>query len=147
MNKIIFNNDFPEIIKPQVGSILNDFDWLLPAWLQTLYVGYHADEQEASAYISVNKDYRFANLKVCGHWVNESAELQKEQILHELIHLYNVPIKRYALDMFEIHCEGGKDGVIYKMIKNQLVSKNESATSDMTFALMNKFHHADKPAQ
>lgn len=137
MTQIVFCNNFPILARASVETALHDFRWILPVWLQRLYVGYHADEQEAAAYIQVEKDYRFANLKVCGHWIEAPADLQKEQLLHELIHLYNVPVKNFALEQIDSLC-GEADEKLFKLIKSELVAKNEAATADLTFALMNK---------
>ncbi len=141
MAEIIFYKDFPVLLRETVSVAINDFSWLFPVWLQRLYVGFHPDEEDASAYMTIEKDYRFANLKVCGHWVSESSELQKEQILHEILHLYNAPLKNAMLDAIDTLCDG-TEGKLYKTIKRELVGKNEAATADLTYAIMNRFNES-----
>jgi hypothetical protein len=138
MTKIVFDKNFPELAQGRVNEIVEQFRWIFPLWLQRLYVHYHADDNESSCYIKVDKDYRFSNLTICGHWINESAYLQKEQILHELIHLYNVPANEFANRQIESLCEG--NAPLHNLIKSELTAKNEASTCDLTFALMMKLY-------
>jgi hypothetical protein len=138
MAEILFDKNFPEIARERSETILNEFSWLLPAWLQRLNVSYVGDDKESSAYITVEKDYRFACLRICGHWLSEDAKLQREQLVHELIHIHFSPLKNCAVGVIEILC-GGEDDKAFKIAKDELASKNEMATTDLAFAIANKF--------
>lgn len=143
MTEIIFRDSFPEIAQPKVSEILEKFRWLLPVWMQRLYVNYRGDEKDNSAYVSVEKDYRFGNLTICGHWLNEPKAVQPEQIIHELIHLHFAPLKDYACDAALTLCDGNQESRIFKLIEKELISKNEQGTQDLAFAIMNKFNESN----
>ncbi len=143
MAEIIWNGNFPELIKPKVSEILGNFSWIFPAWLQRLTVHYKPDDPDSSAFTSVAHDYRFANITICGYWVNETPDAQIEQIIHELIHIHFSPLKNYAVETVETLC-GGEDKKMFQIIKNELVSKNEQATQDFAYSIANKFKGENK---
>jgi hypothetical protein len=139
MTEIIFNKNFPDLARDRAADVLQAWQWLLPVWLQRLFVNYHADHNEASAYITVDKDYRFANIWVCGHWLTNTPEEQSKDLLHEIIHLYNVPQMDFANYLIEEAYKGDGQEALLKLAKKELTAKNEASTADLTLAIANKF--------
>lgn len=136
MTEIYYKPDFPVLIQPKVAEILENFRWLLPAWLQILTIHFDGDNQN-TAFITVNKDYRFANLTICGNWVGETEFCQNDTIIHEFLHLHFSPVKNYALDTLDILSE---DETVKRLIKNELISRNEAATQDLAWIINKKFN-------
>ncbi len=133
MAEIIFDKDFPEWLKPQVENLLGEFAWLLPTWLQRLFVGYSAEDADNSAKINVQKDWRFARLTFCASYIKNEDKIRRDDLAHELIHSFISPLKNYAVEVIEKLCKG--DDLLFEIIKAELISRNEQVTQDFAYAI------------
>lgn len=131
--KIEFDKNFPEMIQDQIEAVLTDKTWILPKWMQRLYVGWCADDENSNATMQADKDYRFARLTVCGHFLTNSVERQHEIVYHEFIHTHISPLSDYAKEIVEKLCKDNEPLKDY--LDRELVRRNEATTQDIAFAI------------
>jgi hypothetical protein len=134
---IEFRKDFPELLQPEVERILKEYNWLIPNWVQRLFIGYDGSSEGYSCYVTMEHDYRFANLQICGHWARGDKSLMTEEIIHEIIHLHFSPFADYAKDTIKSLC--GDNNTMFDIIEREIKSRNERVTQDFAWSIFNKF--------
>lgn len=77
----------PEPVWQSVQPILEGYAVLLPQWLHTLNVQWDESDTTNAASITIYEEYRRADLSICPNFMSRP-DKQKEQILHEIVHLY-----------------------------------------------------------
>lgn len=140
MVKIEFDSDFPVMLSRDIESLLEDKLWILPTWMQRLYVGWQADNESDDANMRVDKDYRFARLTICGHFLTNSPIRQHEILYHELIHCQISPIADYAKEVIDIYCSKDESPKTNELLHREITRKNEAITQDFAYQLADKFY-------
>lgn len=120
----------------QIEALLSDKLWILPKWLQAVYVGWCVDDENSAATMHTDKDYRFARLTICGHFLKEPPEKQHEIIYHEFIHCYISPITNYAKEMLDNVISDNE--LLSKYLHAELTRREEMAAQDFAFAVAEK---------
>lgn len=135
MAEIIFDEDFPKLIKKEVEKLINETAWLIPLWLQKLYVGYKGNDEDSNAFNNTRKDYRFARIMICGNFLKNRAFEQKQTILHEILHIHNCPYLDYVDELIDLLCPESDAPKFRESMQNELTRKAESMTEDVAFAI------------
>lgn len=138
MAEIIFDEDFPELIKQEVENLINETAWLVPLWLQKLYIGYKGNDEDSNAYNHTRKDYRFARITICGNFLKNRTVEQKQTIVHEILHIHNVPYADYVDELIDLLCPESDAPKFRESMQNELQRKLEAMTQDLSFAIANK---------
>ncbi|TXH40603.1 MAG: hypothetical protein E6Q97_39365 [Desulfurellales bacterium] len=132
MPEIIFDADFPSVVRSEMERLLNDTVWLCPIWLQKLFIGFgsQADDPDAAARFILQKDYRWARLQVTMDFF--TSDNPREMLIHELVHAFTIPLKTCANDAFQ---DLGLDQKLYDVLFRQLDKSMEQVTQDFAFVI------------
>lgn len=91
MVKIVFDDDFPKEIKPEVSSIIDSLQPAMPKWLNTICVHYYevSLEKASTASIVVQPEYRIADLCIHQFYFKlKTFDERATAISHEIAHVY-----------------------------------------------------------
>lgn len=140
MAEIVFDKEFPESIRDETEKNVKNAAWLLPLWLQRLYVGWDTNDKDSNAYIRVDKDYRFARLTICSGWLDGIPERRQESIIHEIIHCFTAPISDYAKEILDAYCSKDDSPKANEIISAEIHRKCEAITQDFAYAIAKKLN-------
>lgn len=129
MTQIIFDKSFPETLKPVVEPILERYKLLLPHWMTELFVRYDSENVADTANAFTSKEYRWGYLTICSAFV-EADDLDG-LLIHEIIHLHNLPFVNYVKEITETFVE---DDNYKDLIMNEINRKMEAMTDDIAYA-------------
>ncbi len=136
-----FDVDFPDDVRGVIEPLLNEAKWLFPLWMQKAIVTWNCKSDEAMAEILVYKDYRWCRIVIFPDLLSSPPDVQKESIYHEIIHCYNVPLKKVACDILD-ECIGDEKGEMSEKLQNvfrsQIDSVMESITQDLAYVICRK---------
>lgn len=127
------------MIQKEVEDLLAETAWVLPLWLQKLFIGWDAGDSDSIATTYTDKDYRFARLTVCPHILNKEKHHRKQSIIHELLHTHNAPFADYVDELLDLLCPESEQPKFRESMKKELTRKLEAQTQDLAFAIANKF--------
>lgn len=138
-----YDVDFPDSVRDVVEPLLENAKWLFPLWMQKAILTWNPKQDGAMAEITLQKDYRWCRIVIFPDLLSVPYDVQQESVLHEIIHCYNVPLKKVACDILD-ECIGDDEGELSEKLQNvfrkQIDSTMESVTQDLTFAIQNKFY-------
>ena len=100
--------------------------------MQTLFVGWEADNAEFSATMRTDKDYRFARLTICGHFLSEPKA--DEMLYHELIHCVSQPMVDFMREVIEITVPDN-ESLLRQYLEKELARHNEMLAQDLAYAV------------
>lgn len=144
MREIIYNKNIEPQNKAEIEKRLTPFLWLAPNWCLELYVNlWDSVEGGELASISLSYDYRRITIDFATAWLDRDAAIKEQTIIHELLHGYLGLVADYARDSFNNLCSKDDAPKFNEHLQNELRIRHESATQDLSFALLNKFN-ADK---
>lgn len=147
MTEIVFDTGFPEILKEPISVHLSNLSWLFPHWLQRLYIAYNSsDADDDSGYAIIHKEYRWGRITICGAFARHTATHQKEVLVHEIIHLFNLPFVNYVRETIELLCPKEENEQFNNALRNETRRKMEAMTEDLTFVICQKiasFHNTE----
>jgi hypothetical protein len=136
-----FENNLPQQVREDSEKMLDHLSWLLPGWLQTLFVTYETTPHDVgdavSASINVKYEYRYATLRLSDIWAGLSPEEKYEVLIHELLHLYGSIYSNYIESVI---AELTNDGPTQAIIMENLRTHEEAATQDLAYALHKKLN-------
>ena len=136
---VIFDKDFPEMIKPDIEALLNKVVWLCPLWLLHLTVGYGGNERNVSASIVVDKNYRFARLNIGTGFIDSNHRLQ--DLYHEIFHCFNNPLFNKMDYILDLILPDDKNPQLKEALKEMLRCETEGVTQDFSQAICRKFEN------
>lgn len=132
--KIQFEAGFPEELKDKFTTSLDKVKWLCPLWMQVVHVHW-VDTSEWMAQWRLHKDYRVADLDLCGGFLSITEWEQHEVLIHEIIHSYTIPLKTVIQDVM-IDLKTSDE--ITTIISRQVNKVMEQVTQDFAFAIARK---------
>lgn len=129
-------------MRPLIKGYIEQWDWLIPRWVQTLNVLWEAqNEDERVAHINVNPDYRWATMVIYSCWAGEPESKRINYLLHELLHIPSMGLYREARD---IAVASTKDNVeLREVLLENLRQRYEAMTQDLTDRLLVKEKRID----
>lgn len=143
MIEIEFDIDFPDTVRGVIEPLIKETAWLFPLWMQKVIMTWDSKQEGSMAKIFVYKDYRWCRIVIYPDFLSILPTTQQESIYHEIIHCYNVPLKRVACEILD-ECMPNEQGEFSEKLQNvlrkQIDSTMESITQDLAFAIMNKFN-------
>lgn len=85
--RFAFDTAVPLVVQDQLHKHLPNLGWVLPTWAQRVtFFWTQADDGEVAS-IEVSYEYRFAAVYLTSKWLARSLEQQREDLLHELLHI------------------------------------------------------------
>lgn len=120
-------------IRAGLEPLLRKYDWLLPNWLNYVFVYYTNEESSTAARIIANYEYRNAQLNIASGWVLNDADYQERCVRHEFLHVVAEPLLNGIRDLHGMVKEKHPD--TYKYLEEQIRFGNESFIVDLTEAL------------
>lgn len=85
--EVRFDDEVPPEIHASIQPIIERTLWLLPTWLQMIFVRYTTPtEDAASMSITVNEEYRSGTLHIHPNWLMGSEQERISNVRHEFIH-------------------------------------------------------------
>lgn len=140
MVKVYFASDFPEYHKEATTGLIRMIERWIPVWVYDIHVSWSSDNG-AWASMTADFNYRTLNLTVYKGLFDEEWDLQYKCILHEILHVYNVPVSDVATEilnrMFPEKSEAEDPTVreLYHFYQNRIVEVVERANVDLTEAV------------
>ncbi|MFN7948371.1 MAG: hypothetical protein U0Z53_23670 [Blastocatellia bacterium] len=128
--RFVFADDLPLAVQGELHKHLPALGWALPAWVQrvTLYWSLADDGETAS--IEVSYEYRWAAVYLTSKWLQRGCEEQREDLLHELLHISLGPLFNYARDTIRLLLDDAPK--FQKHAENELRIRHELATQELT---------------
>lgn len=134
--RIDFEADFPPELKDLIYGLLSENLYLCPLWMQRVDVGYRPyDTEKYTLQWTLDRDYRRAHLSVSPAFLVESKAIQREVLIHEIIHSYTIPLKTATFEALE-DCK--IEDPVYSVVTRQLDRVMEQVTQDFAYAIARK---------
>lgn len=90
--RILWDPVIPPEVRAAAEPTLDEWKTRLPGWISDLTVSF--DQKDGvNCSINVQYEYRRAYLYLHGAWLEQSTDMRREDILHELIHLFLEPMQ------------------------------------------------------
>lgn len=141
---ITYRGEIPPEIQAALEPLLEKYKCLIPAWCHRINVSYWSSppggSQYAAADVTVNYDYRSADIRIFPSLTFSLDDRRGEFIAHEMMHVSVNPIADYCLAairrLFEMDVLKDADGskgfkAMKDMIIEELKNRNESVTTDL----------------
>lgn len=132
--RIEWNQDVPEAVRKEVEPLLGRYHGLIPTWC-ILRVLYSREEGESPAEMRVHAEYRTAQLVIYPDFLPADRELRAEWVLHELLHIPTMGMKRAFHDVLEAVDLETEQPALYRWAVEAMRKANEAATTDLTESL------------
>lgn len=140
---IYYKKDIEPKIQQQIDAALTPWLWLVPGWVQRLsviFVDHDGEENKTAAWVNVNYDYRTVGITVVSAWLNQTAEMRSETLLHELVHIPLSLVHNFARDKIDLLCPHDKNEAFNASLQEDLRERHEAATQDLAKAIFDKFY-------
>jgi hypothetical protein len=131
--------------KEEIEKCLNQWLWLLPAWVQTLNVTlYDSDDKEQLATVITNYDYRTVQLDIYTCWLQRGERERSRGLLHELIHTNTAIIADFARNHIALLCGPDEAPKFHEAMQLELAQRVEASTQDLAHAIWEKMKNTDQ---
>lgn len=139
--RISWNANIQPEHRELIGEMIAELEWLIPGWVQEMPINvWSSDDHDKVMSVEPDYAYRFVRLNVFANWLNQNREDQFRQMIHELAH---IPIALVA-DHAEAAFHTLLDDCPYRTsLLQELTTRHESATCDITEAIYRKVYAAD----
>lgn len=140
MSKFRYYDETPALVLPELRRFLDDLDYLIPDWCSHVWVAWCAGDtgnESTVADITAHYDYRWARMNVYASWLDQTEELKRELLIHELMHLYVAPLSDYARDILKLLCPKEDAAKFNASLIEQVRERCESVTQDLTQMVLN----------
>ena len=137
IEKFTLLHDWPKEILSIVEPLLTEFAWLVPPWCHVITVTYGV-QLNAIMTCQLDADYRAARLNVGPKFLSIPDDIRRQTIIHELIHVFVLPIADYAMDAIEKALPDEENPKLKSVILEELRERNEQTTEDLSFVLARK---------
>lgn len=97
VGKFAFLHDWPKEVLSIVRPLAREFKWLVPPWCHVITITYDV-RAKAIMTCQLDADYRAARLVVGPKFLSLDKADRQQTIIHELIHIFVLPIADYAMD-------------------------------------------------
>jgi len=89
----IFDESIPHDILASVKRICRRFLWIVPAWVEVVYVKFEMqpDHSGQIATTTTTRAYRNSVVRVCPLFVADNEEGRRAHIVHEFLHIPTAP--------------------------------------------------------
>lgn len=133
----------PSEVRNPLETLLEEWGFLIPPWVQSLGVRYFATRLEngeanfhATAAMDAEPEYRQARLLIYGEWLVQSAADRERDIVHEMLHLALAPMVLEHQDVIERLFEDGSAPKFQAYMEEQWRQVYEGAVQDLRNALI-----------
>ena len=138
-NKIRFYEETPALILPELHRYLDPLAYLVPDWCSHVWVAWCAgdtNDDSTVADITAHYDYRWARMNVYASWLDQTDDLKRELLVHELMHLYIAPLSDYTRDILKLLIPESEAEKFSKSTREQVRERCEAVTQDLTRLIM-----------
>lgn len=129
-------------LKSEIEGIVGELQWLLPPWVQTLYLRYvdRPGEDQIGWLASVDTAYRYRSvtLSIYPKWVADSHDEKIKTIIHEFVHAQNAVIVDYAAGLIERFADDNT--TLRNVVRDELDERSESATEDLATVIYRRLY-------
>lgn len=93
-----FSPAMPPDILAIVSKLCVRYEWLIPRWVQVVYVNYvgNGNGEGNEANTTTTKPYRWALVSICGRFLLNDERERRLAILHEFLHIPTAPTIDYV---------------------------------------------------
>lgn len=134
MVQINFDSSFPDPLRKEFESLVNEYKFLMPPWLKRLTFHFSSvEDQNTVLEMIAQEEYRIASMIVYPAFlVITDKEMQKLCFMHELIHNFYDRLRSTAYNLANLL----QDDAAKKLANEQIRAADESGTQDMANAIM-----------
>jgi hypothetical protein len=123
--------------KGTVESIIRKWAFVIPKWVDQVIIT--STNEQYVAQMSVKEEYRTCTLYLGCDWSSSfTVDDDEKIILHELCHLYTIPIARVAKEAIDHFFEEETPGT--KIAKDTITRAMERCTEDLAIMLREKVY-------
>lgn len=139
--RITWNENIQPEHKERIAEMIAELEWLIPGWVQEMPINvWSSDDHDKVMSVEPDYSYRFVRLNVFSNWLNQNKEEQFRQMIHEIVH---IPLSLIA-DQAEASYKNLLEDCPYRTsLMQELTTRHESATCDLTEAIYRKVYEAD----
>ena len=142
MIDIYFFQEFPDVYRDRVTELIREFELLLPMWVQRVEVRNQLEDHDAWASMCLLQDYRHVKLYISSQLFEQTRDFQREAMLHEIAHCYNVQPTTVAREILHLMIPNGEETEdpaakqLYQVLSERIRFAVESANTDLTYSLL-----------
>lgn len=136
--EIIWNPQIQPNNKEEIEKYLLPYLWLVPKWVQKLYINLWDADKDAAISTDISYEYRRVSFDFYTCWLNSSPHIKQDNVIHEFIHCSVNPLFHQAREVAAATCKENEDLKDYAY--EQLRISVESVTQDLTYAILSKFN-------
>ena len=130
---IHFEDIVPQEVRDWVVPILEEFEYVLPSWVEYFSISYDPQYDAAMA-VRTNYRNRFAVLVVTGQSMAYPHRERRASVLHELSHVLTCPLTDLLSEILDTLLE--KDSPQLKMAHKSIDDGTEAVVEDMARAFL-----------
>lgn len=133
MARVNWAPGLPPEIKAAVAPCLEEFQHMIPQWLSILTIQYH--RTDGTAHNTTKEEYRNSHLTFEAAFLDQPKWKQREDILHEILHIVTDPLYTQAWNLKE--ALAAKTDVPKEYLAEQLRLSLERTITDLTTCVLN----------
>ena len=133
-SKIDFSDEFPQALRADASQMAQSVEWMLPIWIQRLWLGYDSQTEAQEACFEIMPDYRWAKLTFSARFWACSDRDKQLILLHEMIHAFNLPLINAAREIVDTVCKPEEE-TLKAVLHEKLREKMEMVTQDFAYVL------------
>lgn len=128
--RIIWNKNVSGVAYKEIWKRLEGLLTLLPDWVSEIQIHCYTDGRpDLAAKMIVDYEYRRCDLTVTPEWLNGYGPEKRLQLIHEICHVINGPLYRFAHALIQ---DAVEVGVGRRVAEEELRMRSEAVTSDLT---------------
>jgi hypothetical protein len=128
--RIEYDPGIPAEYRAAIEPLIERHRWVLPGWVQMLYVEFYHDDASLSTLTRV--EYRKVSLRIHPPFLSQCEASRSDDVLHEFLH---APLEAMRDVVFSLLDATGADDALRKWAEEQLRVANEMAVCDLTHAI------------
>lgn len=129
--QVVIDGPIPQEQKPVLLRMIGENAWLLPSWVERLYINFEPRGDTISLRMTVKEEYRTVRLTVCPEWLTSEDRVRISDLQHEFIHVPLDGLHRLALQLVDLL----DDEKLRAWAREEVRLASERATVDLEYAL------------
>lgn len=134
----IYDDHIPALVLPELKASLDGLEWLVPAWCSRVTIYWRSEGTDGTCIdCSISYCYRRAELNFYPRFLDNdnSPELRREQVIHDLLHITLGVISDYATDEIRRLIPEDEAPKYRATVVEELEHRCESVTQDLALMI------------
>lgn len=143
MSKFHYAPSIPAHLLGVVKMYFDPLAWMIPAWCQKVTVSWCSEGfEDAAVTTQVQFEYRWASIVLYPCWLDSDDTTQKDNCIHEMLHLHLNPLYDYANNTLAVLLN--EDETFRVHSQEALRKLVEGAVQDLTATIFRRIYGDEK---